>query len=88
MTAVEIEQFRERMEEYLQRVAAGDTVVLLREGVPVAELHRPVTLPLPMAQRPIGLAQGMGTIPPTFFDPLPNDLLALFSGEEPSRQAP
>jgi antitoxin (DNA-binding transcriptional repressor) of toxin-antitoxin stability system len=82
MTQVEVHFFREQMEEYLQRVAAGDTVILVRDGVPVAEVHRTATQSQPPVPRPVGLARGMGTIPPTFFEPLPNDLTALFSGEE------
>jgi antitoxin (DNA-binding transcriptional repressor) of toxin-antitoxin stability system len=82
MTQVEVQYFREQMEEYLQRVAAGDTVILVRDGVPVAEVHRTAALAQPQAPRPVGLARGMGTIPPAFFEPLPDDLAALFNGEE------
>lgn len=82
MTEVEVDQFRERMEEYLQRVATGDSVILVREGVPVAELHRTPSQERALCRRPVGLARGMGTIPPTFFEPLPSDLASLFGGED------
>jgi antitoxin (DNA-binding transcriptional repressor) of toxin-antitoxin stability system len=88
MTRVEVEQFRDRMDEYLQHVALGDPVILVRDGVAIAELHGPAPRALPLAQRPIGLARGLGTIPPTFFDPLPDDLAALFGGEEPPAETP
>ena len=76
------------MEEYLQRIAAGDIVILIHNGVAVAEIHRTAALGQPPAPRPVGLARGKGTIPPTFFEPLPADLAALFSGEEPSTGMP
>jgi antitoxin (DNA-binding transcriptional repressor) of toxin-antitoxin stability system len=88
MTQVEVRDFREQVEEYLRRIAAGDTVLLVRDGVPVAELRgtaAPAEAPMP---RPVGLARGMGTIPPSFFEPLPDDLVALFSGDVPRSRTP
>jgi antitoxin (DNA-binding transcriptional repressor) of toxin-antitoxin stability system len=87
MTQVDIRYFRDQIENYLQRIAAGDTVILLRDGVPVAEIHR-TAVAQPPVPRPVGLARGMGTIPPTFFEPLPDDLTALFSGEGPPAGTP
>ncbi|MGH7963631.1 MAG: hypothetical protein ACRERD_17700 [Candidatus Binatia bacterium] len=34
-------------------------------------------------KRPVGLAKGQFKVPPEFFAPLPSDVLAAFSGEEP-----
>jgi len=36
---------------------------------------------LPIKQRPIGLAKGLVEIPPSFFDPLPGDMLDAFEGK-------
>jgi hypothetical protein len=33
-------------------------------------------------KRPIGLAKGEFEVPPAFFDPFPDDILAGFEGEE------
>ena len=46
---------------------------------PVAEL-RPLP-EAPRSPRPIGLGQGLGTIHPEFYDPLPDDLLDAFEGQ-------
>jgi hypothetical protein len=38
---------------------------------------------VPKRRRPIGLAKGMGQVPPEFFEPLDDDLLDLFEGKGP-----
>ncbi len=76
---------RTHFSEYLRRVAAGETVIICRRNVPIAEL-RPLAQP-GAAERPIGLCKGMFEVAPEFFEPLPPDLLALFNGEEPERPA-
>jgi antitoxin (DNA-binding transcriptional repressor) of toxin-antitoxin stability system len=52
-------------------------VLICRRNVPAAEL-RPVPKPR-RTRRPIGLAPGFG-VPPSFFEPLPEDLVAAFEG--------
>lgn len=61
----------------VDRVAEGETVVICRRNVPVAEL-RPVAKPR-RKRRPIGLARPFA-VPPSFFEPLPDDLLDAFEG--------
>lgn len=63
--------------EYLHRAIDGETVVVYREGRPVAEI-RPVTET--EALRPVGLAAGEFVVPDDFDDPLPDDLLDAFEG--------
>ena len=46
---------------------------------PIAEI-RPLRQPR-TRKRPIGLAAGEFTIPASFFDPLPEDLVAAFAGQ-------
>ena len=36
-------------------------------------------------KRILGFAKGMGSVPNSFFDPLPKDLEALYNGEEPEK---
>lgn len=79
MTRVNVHQAKARLSAYLERVERGETIVLCRRNQPVAELR-----PLPQRRkrkRPIGLAAGQFRVPPRFFDPLPENLLAAFSGE-------
>ena len=59
-------------------------------GLPPIELHlvpsgiaeiRPLA-PLYKVKRPIGLAKGEFTVSPEFFEPLPDDVVAAFTGEK------
>ena len=78
MIRVNIAQAKSHLSRYLGRVERGETIVLCRRNVPIAEI-RP--LPKPPAQpRPVGIDRGM-TIPPSFFEPLPQDLLDAFQGD-------
>ena len=69
----------------LDRVARGETIVLCRRNVPVAEIR-------PLAQRrteerPVGIDPGL-VVPDSFFEPLPEDLLRAFEGgatDEPAK---
>lgn len=62
----------------LDRVEAGERLVVTRGGRPVAEL-RPVT-PARLNPRPFGLAAGAFTVPDNFDAPLPDDVLREFEG--------
>jgi antitoxin (DNA-binding transcriptional repressor) of toxin-antitoxin stability system len=61
----------------VDRVAEGETIVICRRNVPVAEL-RPLPQPR-RARRPIGLAKGF-KVPASFFKPLPGEILDGFEG--------
>ena len=58
----------------------GETIILCERNVPIAEI-RPIKQPL-RAKRPIGLYKGKFTVPPSFFEPLPDWLLDAFEGKE------
>lgn len=77
---VDIQQFQEALASYLDQVAGGETIVLCKDNVPIAEI-RPLPAPR-KTPRPLGLAKGMVEIPPSFFEPLPPDILAAFEGQE------
>jgi antitoxin (DNA-binding transcriptional repressor) of toxin-antitoxin stability system len=83
MIFVEVSQAQTDLPRLLEEVARGQTVHICKDNVPIAEL-RPTTLapPLPPGQkRPVGLAEGQGVILPSFYEPLPEDLLKAFNGE-------
>jgi prevent-host-death family protein len=79
MKTVNVHDAKAHLSEYLARVEAGETVVICRRNKPIAEL-RPVS-PQRSKPRPIGLAKGMGHVPPAFFEPLDDELLDLFEGK-------
>ena len=77
MIRVNITEAKLHLSRYLERVENGETIVLCRRNVPIAEIR-----PLPKAPtrpRPVGIERGM-TVPPSFFEPLPEDLLRAFEG--------
>jgi antitoxin (DNA-binding transcriptional repressor) of toxin-antitoxin stability system len=62
----------------IRRVEEGETLVILRDERPVAEI-KPV-MPLERRPRPFGLAAGQFTVPEDFDLPLPEDILLEFDG--------
>ena len=81
MISLNINEAKAHLSKYLHAVETGETVVLCRRNVPIAEIR---LLP-PKAStgpRPVGLAQDRGEpLPASFFDELPKELLAAFGGE-------
>jgi prevent-host-death family protein len=77
MKKVNLYEAKGHLSALVDRVAEGETVVICRRNVPVAEL-RPVRKGR-RARRPVGLARGFQA-PQTFFEPLPPDLLDDFEG--------
>ena len=77
MTRVNIADAKTHLSRYVERVEDGETIVLCRRNVPVAEIR-----PLPKSPselRPVGIDRGM-SIPASFFERLPQDLLDAFQG--------
>ncbi len=83
MQTINIHEAKAKLSEYLAAVEAGETVVICRRNVPVAEI-----VPIRQARkepRPIGLGpyeEGY-EIPASFFEPLPDELIKAFNGELP-----
>jgi len=78
MKKVNIYEAKAHLSALVDRVAEGETLVICRRNVPVAELR-----PLPRTRhrkRPIGLARGTFEVPASFFEPLPEDVVAGFEG--------
>jgi len=78
MMHVSVEDIQRNLVLYLPRVEAGETLVIVRAGQPVAEMK--------LAQgrgeslRPVGLCAGEFTVPEDFDAPLPDDILQAFEG--------
>ena len=78
MTAVTIEEIQRDLKGYLERVHAGETLIVLREDEPWAEI-KPVG-PETAKPRPFGLCAGEFTVPDDFDEPLPEDIVSSFEG--------
>jgi antitoxin (DNA-binding transcriptional repressor) of toxin-antitoxin stability system len=78
MIKLNIHEAKTHLSKYLAKLKAGDRILLCKRNHPIAEI---TALPEPPAQsRPIGLAKGRFSVPRSFFDPLPNELLDAFEG--------
>ena len=81
MKRINIHDAKTHLSRYLERVERGQVFLVCRRNEPIAEL-RPVkrerTRP-----RPTGLAKERLRIPPSFFEPLPEEILAAFEGKRP-----
>ena len=75
MAKVNIRELKAGLSGYLERVARGETIVVAKRNEPIAELR-------PFARRPVGRVLGKPVkdfhVPPTFFDPLPEDVVVAF----------
>lgn len=80
MIKVNIYEAKTHLSRYVERVMEGEVIVLCKRNTPVAEIR---AIPKPqLGKRPIGLGKGLVKIPESFFDPLPEDILRSFEGEE------
>ena len=79
MIKLNVHEAKTHLSRYLTQLSEGDTIVLCKRNVPIAEI-RPLK-PARTERRPIGLAKGRFEVPPEFFDPLPDHLLDAFEGK-------
>ena len=81
MIRLNVHEAKTHLSAYLDRLEKGEIIVLCRRNKPIAEIR---ALPPERSKpRPIGLDEGTFTVPPEFFEPLPESLLAHFQGERP-----
>lgn len=84
---INIHQAKTHFSKLLQRVAAGEEIIIAKAGVPVAKL---VPVVAQNAKRKLGLYRGEIWVADDFDAPLPDDILAGFLGEdvEPKKKSP
>jgi prevent-host-death family protein len=78
MSTVSFQELQRDPNALLNRVEAGEHLIVVRGGRPVAEL-RPVPT-APAGPRPFGLCAGAFTVPDDFDAPLPEEILRDFEG--------
>jgi len=78
MVWVSEEEIEQDLPTYLRRVEAGETLVIIKAGKPMAEIKPVVSVPRPL--RPFGLCSGEFTVPNGFDDPLPEHIIQEFEG--------
>lgn len=80
MIRLNVHEAKTHLSRYLAQLEAGETILLCRRNVPIAEI-RPLASRRDEA-RPIGLAKGKFTVPASFFEPLPEEELEGFEGQD------
>ena len=78
MITINLDEIQRDLAGYLQRVSAGETLLIVQGDKPIAEL-KPVTS-AEAHMRPFGLCAGKFTVPSNFDMPLPDSVLAEFEG--------
>jgi antitoxin (DNA-binding transcriptional repressor) of toxin-antitoxin stability system len=78
MIRINIHQAKTHLSRYLEQLARGETILLCKRNVPVAEI-RPVP-PARTEPRSVGLHRGTFSVPDSFFEPLPAEVLEAFEG--------
>jgi antitoxin (DNA-binding transcriptional repressor) of toxin-antitoxin stability system len=78
MIRLNIAEAKAQLSRHIERVEKGETILLCRRNVPVAEIRS--LSPRRTEPRPVGIDRGM-VIPESFFEPLPEDILEVFFGE-------
>ena len=76
---VNVHEAKTHLSRLLQRVAAGEEVIIARAGTPVARL---VAVETKNQVRPLGMDRGRVWVADDFDAPLPHDLLKAFYGGE------
>jgi len=82
MSAHTIHEAKTHLSKLIARAEAGEEIVLARGKTPVAKivpLNPPA--PEPKKKRELGQLRGLVKLDPGFWDPLPDDELALWNGE-------
>ncbi len=78
MTKVNVAEVKAKLSEFLELAARGERVLICKHNRPVAELR--AVQAVRTEPRPIGGAAGQFAVPASFFDPLPEDIVAGFIG--------
>ena len=84
MLKLNVNEIKSRFSATLARAIAGETVIICKRNKPVAEI-RPIKTQESFKKRPIGLAGKEypdWEIGDDFLDPLPDDIMAYFTGKK------
>jgi antitoxin (DNA-binding transcriptional repressor) of toxin-antitoxin stability system len=82
MIRLNIHEAKTHLSRYLPNLEAGETIVLCKRNVPIAEI-RPLAARR-KAPRETGFMRGRFVVSDAFFAPLPADLLGRFEGRTDS----
>jgi len=76
MIQVSVDEIKQNLSVYLPRIEFGETVVVMKDGKPLAEFKPFVSISKPL--RPFGLCRGEIIVPDDFDNPLPESIIQEF----------
>ncbi len=79
MTTVTIDVARTQLSELIERAEAGEEVIIARGKTPIVRL---VPIEAPRSKRQFGAMKGKVRVGPEFFEPMPEEELRLWEGED------
>lgn len=77
MIRINIHNAKTNLSKYLARLKEEERIIICKHNVPIAEIV-PVKEEEIRQKRPVGLAKGDFTVPDSFFDELPDEILSAF----------
>ena len=78
MIRLNLHEAKTHLSRYLRELAPGEVILVCRRNEPVAEIR---ALPRRDAEpRPVGLARETFSVPESFFEPLPDEVVESFEG--------
>ena len=79
MNKINLQDIQRDPRAFLDRVEAGESILLVKDDLPVAEITP--LLSTANQPRPYGLCEGEFTVPDDFDRPLPEDIIQEFEGQ-------
>ena len=76
---INLDEIERKLSVFLHKVEAGETLIILKSGKPLAEV-KPVK-PYPLQVRPYGLCEGDFIVPEDFDALLPDNVIKEFEGQ-------
>jgi antitoxin (DNA-binding transcriptional repressor) of toxin-antitoxin stability system len=77
MIRVNIHDAKTNLSKYLSNLEKEGKIILCKHNIPIAEIV-PIQPKSLIEKRPIGLAQGEFSVPESFYDELPEELVESF----------
>lgn len=82
MIRLNIHEAKTHLSRYLERLQAGETILLCKRNVPIAEIRPlPIERQAPRPIGPVGATKTKFKVPQSFFRPLPVALIDAFGGK-------
>jgi prevent-host-death family protein len=81
MTRINVHEAKTHLSKVLDRVEKGETVILCRRNLPIAEI-RPLAKEAEKPYRRFGFLKGLVHVTDAFFEPMPDDFMEHFGGQD------